>query len=79
MPLIDSLIRVLQNMDECGKRSMDSSNKSEEAGKKGITEEDFHLKILKDICRELLSNMLQELSKVKNCVNLVLISACVSS
>ncbi|XP_062973265.1 protein SAAL1 [Elgaria multicarinata webbii] len=65
MPLIESLIRVLQNMDECGKRSMDSSNKSksEEAGKKGIMEEDFHLKILKDICCELLSNMLQELSK----------------
>ncbi|XP_077787274.1 protein SAAL1 isoform X2 [Podarcis muralis] len=65
MPLIDSLIRVLQNMDECGKRSVESSNKpkSEEAEKLGTAEEDFHFKILKDICCELLSNVLQELSK----------------
>ncbi|CAI5763311.1 protein SAAL1 [Podarcis lilfordi] len=65
MPLIDSLIRVLQNMDECGKRSVESSNKpkSEEAKKLGTAEEDFHFKILKDICCELLSNVLQELSK----------------
>ncbi|XP_061466205.1 protein SAAL1 isoform X2 [Rhineura floridana] len=65
MPLIDSLTRVLQNMDECEKKSVDISNKpkSEEAEKLGIAEEDFHFKILKDICCELLSNMLQELSK----------------
>ncbi|XP_053141142.1 protein SAAL1 [Hemicordylus capensis] len=65
MPLIDSLIRVLQNMGESGKRSVDCSkeSKSEEAQKFGDAEEDFHLKILKDICRELLSNMLQKLSK----------------
>ncbi|KAF7245429.1 Protein SAAL1 [Varanus komodoensis] len=65
MPLIESLIRVLQNLDECGKRSRDSSSesKSEKAEKLGTTEEDFHLKILKDICCELLSHMLQELSK----------------
>nr|XP_056707452.1 protein SAAL1 [Euleptes europaea] len=59
MPLIVSLIRVLQNMEECGKTSRDDSKESE-------TEEpveDFHLKILKDICCELLSNILQELSK----------------
>lgn len=67
MLLIDSLIRILQNMEECGKRSIDNSkdSKSEEAEKLGTAEEDFHLKILKDICCELLSNMLQELSKVK--------------
>ncbi|KAJ6665032.1 hypothetical protein lerEdw1_005263 [Lerista edwardsae] len=63
--LIDSLIRVLQNMEECGKRPLDSSREanSEEAEKLGLAEEDFHFKILKDICCELLSNMLQELSK----------------
>ncbi|XP_063145452.1 protein SAAL1 [Candoia aspera] len=65
MALIDSVIRVLQNMNECGKRSVDSSNKSksEECEKLEIGDEDFHLKILKDICCELLSNMLQELSE----------------
>ncbi|XP_048341096.1 protein SAAL1 [Sphaerodactylus townsendi] len=59
MPLIGCLIRVLQNMEECGKTSRDSSEepKSEESV------EDFHLKILKDICCELLSNIFQELSK----------------
>uniref|UniRef100_A0A2H6N141 Protein SAAL1 n=1 Tax=Micrurus carvalhoi TaxID=3147026 RepID=A0A2H6N141_9SAUR len=65
LALIDSVIRVLQNMDECEKRSVDSSKKSqtEECEKLEIVDEDFHLKILKDICCELLSNMLQELSE----------------
>uniref|UniRef100_A0A8C5SIH3 Serum amyloid A like 1 n=1 Tax=Laticauda laticaudata TaxID=8630 RepID=A0A8C5SIH3_LATLA len=64
LALIDSVIRVLQNMDECEKRSTDSSKKSqtEECEKLEIVDEDFHLKILKDICCELLSNMLQELT-----------------
>ncbi|XP_015681632.1 protein SAAL1 isoform X2 [Protobothrops mucrosquamatus] len=63
--LIDSVIRVLQNMDECEKRSVDSLKKSQtkECEKLEIVDEDFHLKILKDICCELLSNMLQELSE----------------
>ncbi|XP_054827377.1 protein SAAL1 [Eublepharis macularius] len=59
MPLIVSLIRVLQNLEECGKRSADGSKEE----KLEESEEDFHLKILKDICCELLSNMIQELSK----------------
>ncbi|XP_039391392.1 protein SAAL1 isoform X3 [Mauremys reevesii] len=65
MPLIGSLIRILQNMEDCGKRSFDNAKKSqpEETEKSGTVEEDFHLKILKDICCELLSNMLQELTK----------------
>ncbi|KFP33922.1 Protein SAAL1, partial [Colius striatus] len=52
-------------MEGCGKRSVDNSKESEEeeTGKAEINEEDFHLKILKDICCELLSNMLQELTK----------------
>ncbi|NXS95370.1 SAAL1 protein, partial [Jacana jacana] len=65
MPLIGSLIRILEYMESCGKRSADNSKESEqqEAGKADLNEEDFHLKILKDICCELLSNMLQELTK----------------
>ncbi|XP_060624017.2 protein SAAL1 [Anolis sagrei] len=65
MPLIDSSIRVLRNLDECVKRSGDSLNKSksEEPERLERAEEDFHLKIVKDICCELLSNMLQEMSK----------------
>ncbi|XP_030339314.1 protein SAAL1 isoform X4 [Strigops habroptila] len=65
MPLIGSLIRILQYMEGCGKRAGDSSKESEqeETGTADINDEDFHLKILKDICCELLSNMLQELTK----------------
>lgn len=65
MPLIGSLIRILQYMEGCGKRSVDNSKESEqeESGKAELKEEDFHLKILKDICCELLSNMFQELTK----------------
>ncbi|NWU10589.1 SAAL1 protein, partial [Cephalopterus ornatus] len=65
MPLIGSLIRILQYMEGCGKRAVDNSKESEqeETGRTEINEEDFHLKILKDICCELLSNMLQELTK----------------
>ncbi|NXD71027.1 SAAL1 protein, partial [Eolophus roseicapillus] len=49
----------------CGKRAGDSSKESEqeETGTADVNDEDFHLKILKDICCELLSNMLQELTK----------------
>ncbi|NWJ04768.1 SAAL1 protein, partial [Crypturellus undulatus] len=60
-----NLIRILQNMEDCGKRSGDDTKKSEqdETERAELHEEDFHLKILKDICCELLSNMLQELTK----------------
>ncbi|KAF4798401.1 Protein SAAL1 [Turdus rufiventris] len=65
MPLIGSLIRILQYMEGCGKRTVENSKESEqeETGRTDVNEEDFHLKILKDICCELLSNMLQELTK----------------
>ncbi|NXN58458.1 SAAL1 protein, partial [Rynchops niger] len=65
MPLIGSLIRILQYMEGCVKRSVDNSKEPEqqETGRADLNEEDFHLKILKDICCELLSNMLQELTK----------------
>lgn len=67
MPLIGSLIRILQYMEGCGKRTVENSKESEqeETGRTDVNEEDFHLKILKDICCELLSNMLQELTKVR--------------
>ncbi|XP_061236250.1 protein SAAL1 [Neopsephotus bourkii] len=65
MPLIGSLIRILQYMEGCGKRAGESSKESEEeeTGTADVNDKDFHLKILKDICCELLSNMLQELTK----------------
>ncbi|KAM4665292.1 protein SAAL1 [Amazona ochrocephala] len=65
MPLIGSLIRILQYMEGCGKRAGDSSKESEqeETATADVNDKDFHLKILKDICCELLSNMLQELTK----------------
>ncbi|KAM9605261.1 protein SAAL1 isoform 2-T2 [Morphnus guianensis] len=65
MPLIGSLIRILQYMEGCGRRSVDNSKESEqgETGRADVNEEDFHLKILKDICCELLSNVLQDLTK----------------
>ncbi|KAM7034891.1 protein SAAL1 isoform 2-T2 [Acridotheres tristis] len=65
MPLIGSLIRILQYMEGCEKRADENSKESEqeETGRTDVNEEDFHLKILKDICCELLSNMLQELTK----------------
>ncbi|KAF2977138.1 hypothetical protein EK904_007923 [Melospiza melodia maxima] len=60
-----NLIRILQYMEGCGKRAVENSKESEqeETGRTDVNEEDFHLKILKDICCELLSNMLQELNK----------------
>ncbi|KAM3855113.1 protein SAAL1 isoform 1-T3 [Vipera latastei] len=65
LALIDSVIRVLQNMDECEKRSVDSLKKSQtkEYEKLEIADEDFHLMVLKNICCDLLSNMLQALSE----------------
>ncbi|XP_073072399.1 protein SAAL1 [Manis javanica] len=64
LPLIDSLIRVLQNVEHCQKKpenSMDSN--TEETKKSDLTPEDFHLKILKDISCEFLSNLFQILTK----------------
>ncbi|NXD25858.1 SAAL1 protein, partial [Spelaeornis formosus] len=59
------LIRILQYMESCGKTTVDNSKESEQedTGGTDVNEEDFHVKILKDICCELLSNMLQELTK----------------
>ncbi|ELW70753.1 Tryptophan 5-hydroxylase 1, partial [Tupaia chinensis] len=64
LPLIDSLIRVLQNMDHCQKKLENSGEPNTEGTEKSdLTQDDFHLKILKDISCEFLSNIFQALTK----------------
>ncbi|EHB10908.1 Protein SAAL1 [Heterocephalus glaber] len=64
LPLIDSLIRVLENVEHCQKKPENSTeSNTEETQKSDLTQEDFHLKILKDISCEFLSNILQALTK----------------
>uniref|UniRef100_A0A8D1F165 Protein SAAL1 n=1 Tax=Sus scrofa TaxID=9823 RepID=A0A8D1F165_PIG len=67
LPLIDSLIRVLQNMEHCQKKPENSAeSNTEETKKSDLTQDDFHLKILKDISCEFLSNIFQVLTKVED-------------
>lgn len=64
LPLIDSLIRVLQNTEHCQKKRENSAESNTEDTKKSdLTQDDFHLKILKDISCEFLSNIFQALTK----------------
>ncbi|XP_015333165.1 protein SAAL1 isoform X1 [Marmota marmota marmota] len=64
LPLIDSLIWVLQNMEDCQKKLENSAESNQEENKKSDpTQDDFHLKILKDISCEFLSNIFQALTK----------------
>ncbi|XP_035121844.3 protein SAAL1 isoform X1 [Callithrix jacchus] len=64
LPLIDSLIRVLQNMEQCQKKPENSAeSNTDETKKTDLTQDDFHLKILKDILCEFLSNIFQALTK----------------
>ena len=66
LPLIDSLIRVLQNMEQCQKKPENSAeSNTEETKKSDLSQDDFHLKILKDISCEFLSNIFQVLTKVR--------------
>lgn len=65
LPLIDSLIRVLQNMEHCQKKPENSADNTEETKKSDLSQDDFHLKILKDISCEFLSNIFQVLTKVR--------------
>lgn len=66
LPLIDSLIRVLQNMEHCQKKPENpSESDTEEPTICGPTQDDFHMKILKDISCEFLSNIFQVLTKEK--------------
>lgn len=65
LPLIDSLIRVLQNVEHCQKKPENSTESDpEEPTNCGSTQDEFHMKILKDISCEFLSNIFQELTKV---------------
>lgn len=65
LPLIDSLIRVLQNMEHCQKKPENSTESdTEEPTNCASPQDDFHMKILKDISCEFLSNILQALTKV---------------
>ncbi|XP_052617441.1 protein SAAL1 isoform X2 [Peromyscus californicus insignis] len=64
LPLIDSLIRVLQNMEHCQKKPENSAeSNTEEPTHCASTQDDFHMKILKDISCEFLSAILQALTK----------------
>ncbi|XP_055469644.1 protein SAAL1 [Psammomys obesus] len=64
LPLIDSLIRVLQNMEQCRKKSENSpESDTEEPTNCGSPQDDFHMKILQDISCEFLSNIFQALTK----------------
>ncbi|XP_062950388.1 protein SAAL1 isoform X1 [Cynocephalus volans] len=64
LPLIDSLIRVLQNMEHCQKKPENSAESNAEEHKNSdLTQDDLHLKILKDISCEFLSNIFQALTK----------------
>lgn len=60
LPLIDSLIRVLQNMQHCQEKP---ENSTEEPTNCDSSQDDFHMKILKDISCEFLSNIFQALTK----------------
>ncbi|XP_036181478.1 protein SAAL1 isoform X3 [Myotis myotis] len=60
----DSLIRVLQNVEHCQKKPENSAESNTEETKKfDLTQDYFHLEILKDISCEFLSNIFQALTK----------------
>ncbi|XP_076970279.1 protein SAAL1 [Tamandua tetradactyla] len=63
LPLIDSLTRVLKNMEHCQKKPNSIESNTEDTKTSDLTEDDFHLKILKDISCEFLSNIFQALTK----------------
>nr|XP_004650878.2 protein SAAL1 isoform X1 [Jaculus jaculus] len=64
LPLMDSLIRVLQNLEHCRKKPEASSESNTEETKTcDLTQDDFHLKILQDISCEFLSNIFQTVTK----------------
>ncbi|XP_068929211.1 protein SAAL1 [Petaurus breviceps papuanus] len=64
LSLIGGLIRVLHNVEDCEKRLVNLAGCStEETEKSDAPEEDFHLKVLKDVSCELLSNIFRKLTK----------------
>nr|Q6DCP5.1 RecName: Full=Protein saal1 [Xenopus laevis]AAH77958.1 MGC80954 protein [Xenopus laevis] len=59
LPLISSLSRVLENLEECQKKcSEDKAHESPD-----VRQDDFYLQVVKDVSCEFLSNILSELSK----------------
>ncbi|XP_018410384.1 PREDICTED: protein SAAL1 [Nanorana parkeri] len=62
LPLINSLTRILENLEACWQKSSDKLHDGGDP-EDGAIEEDFHLKILKDVCCEFLSNILSQLTK----------------
>ncbi|XP_007515918.1 protein SAAL1 [Erinaceus europaeus] len=64
LPLVDSLTRVFKNMKHCQKKLESSvESNAEDTKKSDLTQDDFHLKILKDISCEFLSNIFPVLTK----------------
>ncbi|XP_049746545.1 protein SAAL1 [Elephas maximus indicus] len=64
LPLIDSLIRALQNVERCEKKPENSAeSNTDETKKSDLVADDLHLKILKDISCEFLSNIFLALTK----------------
>ncbi|XP_006892136.1 PREDICTED: protein SAAL1 [Elephantulus edwardii] len=62
--LIDSLTRVLKNIEHCQKKSQNLAiSSTDETKKSDSVGDDLHLKILKDISCEFLSNIFQALTK----------------
>lgn len=65
LPLIGSLTRILENLETCHRKNGDKHLPDGDEPQDSASEEDFHLKILKDVCCEFLSNILSQLSKEK--------------
>ncbi|KAM4687155.1 protein SAAL1 [Rhinophrynus dorsalis] len=63
LPLIGSLTQVLGHLDSCQRKNADSNKLDDAPDPLTFAEDDFHLKILRDVCCEFLSNILSELSK----------------
>ncbi|XP_053304831.1 protein SAAL1 [Spea bombifrons] len=61
--LIDSLLRVLENLGACHTTRSDKCRRRGSDEPPGASDEDLHLQILKDVCCEFLSNVLSELTK----------------
>ncbi|KAM4018491.1 protein SAAL1 isoform 2-T5 [Anomaloglossus baeobatrachus] len=63
LPLIGSLSRILENQEICQRKNQDKKLPARSEPEDKVSEEDFHLKILKDVCCEFLSNILSLLTK----------------
>ncbi|XP_073514303.1 protein SAAL1 isoform X3 [Phyllobates terribilis] len=63
LALIGSLTRILENQETCQRKNQGKRIPDQAETEENVTEEDFHLKILKDVCCEFLSNILSQLTK----------------